>query len=455
MKCAHPNKAQEVFSKVLLKIKPTPKENEKSLKAAYVLIEKLKKVAPSFVRIELAGSLAKGTNLKGRNEFDIFILFPRHYSHHEIALLGLSYARRAFAGMHLESRYAEHPYIQIQTPYYKADVVPAYNIESIEQKGSSVDRSILHTRYVNAHLSLQQKDEVRLLKRFMKNFGIYGAELRVEGFSGYLCELLLIKYGSLLSLMEAASTWSQPTIVFEGSISEEEARKRFSSPLVVVDPVDPRRNVAAVVSQTSLSRFIFECRRFLKAPSERFFFLKKPRKSPSGIVKHIQERGTECLAVIFPAPKTIPDVLWPQLKKTAHAIVRKLQEQDFGVFGFYYWSDGKECDILLELDRWKLPKIKKLQGPSVQFASDVDSFIIKHSKALNIHLEHDKIVAVEKRKETEARRFLLKSISNTAGMGIPVLMEKQLRLAKVLPASLIANRKRLEFLSDYFFAKIA
>ncbi|MEM4633639.1 MAG: CCA tRNA nucleotidyltransferase [Candidatus Anstonellaceae archaeon] len=455
MKCIDQKAAERVFSKVIKKIKPSPAESRKNFEVANGLMRRLEKVLPPAIEVKLAGSLAKGTDLKGKNEFDIFLLFPRHYSRHDMIMMGLSHARRAFADMKIESRYAEHPYLQVFAWNFRADIVPAYKIGSVDEMGTAVDRSPLHTEYVNSHLDQKGKDEVRLLKQFMKNFGIYGAELRVEGFSGYLCELLLIKYGSLLSLMEAASKWHQPAIVLEGSMSEEEAKKKFSSPLVVVDPVDPKRNVAAVVAQTSLSRFIFECRRFLKSPSESFFFFKKTCKSAPQIIKHMKDRGTECLAVVFPAPKTIPDILWPQLKKTAHAIVRKLEEHDFEVFGFYYWSDGKECVILLELDRWELPKIKKLVGPSIQFASDVDSFAKKHSKALNLHLEHDRMVAVEKREETSAKKFLTKALLNTSGMGIPAMMEKQICLAKVLPASSIASGNRLEFLSDYFFAKIA
>jgi tRNA nucleotidyltransferase (CCA-adding enzyme) len=455
MKCANPAAARAAFKSALKKIKPSEAEGRRDFEAAGQLIRKLERVLPPAVEVRLAGSLAKGTDLRGKNEFDIFLLFPRHYSHHEMTLLGLSHARRAFAGMRVESRYAEHPYLQVFSGDYHADIVPAYKISGIGEKGSSVDRSPLHTQYVNSRLDSSGKDDVRLLKRFMKNFGIYGAELRVEGFSGYLCELLVIKYGSLLSLMEAAAEWHQPSLVLEGGVREGEARKRFGSPLVVIDPVDPERNVAAVVAQTSLSRFVFECRRFLKAPSEKFFFAEKTARSADEIRGRIAKRGTLCLAVSFPAPKAVPDVLWPQLKKTAQALVRRLQEQDFGVFGYYHWSDGAECVVLLELDRWELPPVRKALGPSIRFSADVEAFVKKHSDALNIHLEHDRMVAVEKRGVLSAEKALAAACRNPKGLGVPAGMEGQLARAKVVPATKIATSTHLEFLSDYFFAKIA
>lgn len=455
MKCASEGKARSVFAKVLEKIKPAASETRKDFEAANFLIRKLEAAAPANVEVVLAGSLAKGTDLLGKNEFDIFLLFPRHYPHHEMTMLGLHYARKAFHGMRLESRYAEHPYLQVFHGDYHADIVPAYKISEIGEKGSSVDRSQLHTAFVNSKLDAKGKDDARLLKRFMKNFGIYGAELRVEGFSGYLCELLVVHHGSLLALMEHAAEWSEPALDENGR-QKSELRKAFGSPLVVIDPVDPKRNVAAVVAQTSLSRFIFECRRFLKSPSEKFFFSEKRARSSAEIRKMMRQRGTRCLAVRFPAPKVVPDVLWPQLKKTAQALVRKLSELDFSVFGYYHWSDGTECVILLELDRWELPAVRKALGPGIRFAKDVDEFVQRHAGALNLHMEHDRIVAVEKRGATEVREITLMALCRSQkGFGIPKNMEHAILDAEAVAAEKLLSKKYLEMLSDYFFAKIA
>ena len=52
------------------------------------------------------------------------------------------------------------------------------------------------------HLKTNQEKEVRLLKRFMKMVGTYGSEFKVGGFSGYLCELMIIRYGSFLKVLK-------------------------------------------------------------------------------------------------------------------------------------------------------------------------------------------------------------------------------------------------------------
>jgi tRNA nucleotidyltransferase (CCA-adding enzyme) len=455
MKKDEPARVRKVLSRVLPRITPGRREAAECFATAGAMAKKLERVLPPAVEVRLAGSLAKGTNLAGNNEFDIFMLFPRHYSHHEMTMLGMQYARRAFAGMRCEARYAEHPYLQVFYRDYHADIVPAYKIHDISERGSSVDRSQLHTAYVNARLGASAKGDVRLLKRFMKNFGIYGAELRVEGFSGYLCELLIAHYGSLYALMKAASSWHAPVIDTEKHLGEDAARRKFQAPLVVVDPTDPGRNVAAVVAHTSLSRFIFECRRFLAKPSEKFFFTKKIVRSQKEIAKAMNERGTRCLAVRFPAPKVVQDVLWPQLRKTAQALSRRLSEQGFSVFGLYHWSDGKECAVLFELDRWELPSVAKATGPSVGFARDCESFVKKHGSALNMHIEHDRLVAVERREVRDALEALGHACRRPHGAGIPESMEKAMARCEVSGAERLLSKKYSEFLSDYFFAKIA
>jgi tRNA nucleotidyltransferase (CCA-adding enzyme) len=193
----------------------------------------------------------------------------------------------------------------------------------------------------------------------------------------------------------------------------------------------------------------------MASPSEKFFFSKKPARTPREIASAMKQRGTLCLAVKFPAPDAVPDVLWPQLKKTAQALVRGLEAQDFSVFGYYHWSDGRECVVLLELDRWELPAVEKALGPSIGFARDVESFVKTHRHALNLHIEHGRMVAVEKRKARDAKAALLSACRRPDGLGVPGKMARQLARCKVYEGGEIATAKWAEFLSDYFFAKIA
>jgi tRNA nucleotidyltransferase (CCA-adding enzyme) len=72
---------------------------------------------------------------------------------------------------------------------YRRAIVP--NLEWL----SATDRTpFIH--YVKKRLGKTLQDDVRLLKKFMQGIKVYGAEIKTGGFSGYLCELLILHYGS-------------------------------------------------------------------------------------------------------------------------------------------------------------------------------------------------------------------------------------------------------------------
>ena len=122
------------------------------------------------------------------------------------------------------------------------DIVPAYKIKNAEERGTAVDRTQLHNEFVNSNLNVRQRDEVRVLKAFLKAHGIYGAEARIEGFSGYLCELLIYHYGTFANLVTAMANLKLPLIINTGKSrkmnNENTASmlKLFGKRLIVVDP---------------------------------------------------------------------------------------------------------------------------------------------------------------------------------------------------------------------------
>ena len=90
---------------------------------------------------------------------------------------------------------------------------PCYKIEDASQKLSAVDRTPLHTKYVKENLKENQKSDVRLFKQFLRGISCYGAEAEIEGFSGYLCEILVIKYKNFKGLIENASKWKDLSLI--------------------------------------------------------------------------------------------------------------------------------------------------------------------------------------------------------------------------------------------------
>ncbi|MDR1954515.1 MAG: CCA tRNA nucleotidyltransferase, partial [Candidatus Methanoplasma sp.] len=252
-------------SEVLESIKPTPKEVEKINKAANGLKKQVEKYVNEHgidVEVRFVGSYAKGTYLSDP-DVDLFLLFPETVSSKELETIGLSVGEAIIKGVKM---YAEHPYTRGTYNGVDVDLVPSYSLKTTDKLRSAVDRTPFHTQYILEKLKEEQKDEVRLLKKFMKGIGVYGAEPNTRGFSGYLCELLVLHYGSFLGVLEGASEWKEGT-----AISIDKKGPPIMGPLVVYDPVDQKRNVASAVHIDTMALFIVASKAYLSSPSEKFF----------------------------------------------------------------------------------------------------------------------------------------------------------------------------------------
>src|SRR5439155_21106807 len=145
-----------------------------------------------------------------------------------------------------------------------------------------------------------QATEVRLVKAWTGGTGVYGAEAKIRGFSGYLCELLVLKHGTFRGVLQAAMSWRPGTkIEFETA-----ATRQFPEPLIVVDPVDGNRNVASAVSGEQLATFAHAGREYLANPSDRFFFPRPLKPLPLPRLKSsCARRATHLDGVPLPAPR--------------------------------------------------------------------------------------------------------------------------------------------------------
>ena len=252
-----------MYAKILGKIRPKKPEVGKIGK----IEKKLLKAIPKKYSPETMGSIAKGTWTSGNRDLDIFIFFPEDTEKEKMEKQGLALGKRVFKKLKgkYELGYAQHPYVRGKIESVKVDIVPCYKMEEMKLK-SAVDRSPFHVKYVLAHMTKEEKDQVLLLKHLLRVNDIYGAELKVEGFSGYLCELLILKYKTIDRLAKIASSWNEDIIIE----LEQASNKEFKEPLVVIDPVDPQRNVAAAVSVENYERFrilmkeFFESRRGMR-----------------------------------------------------------------------------------------------------------------------------------------------------------------------------------------------
>ncbi|MDI6643110.1 MAG: CCA tRNA nucleotidyltransferase [Candidatus Hodarchaeaceae archaeon] len=450
----------DILEEVLKRVRPTEADQKRIERVASELIRRTKAACAKLkanAKPMLVGSAARGTWLRTERDIDIFILFPEGLPREELERQGLAVAREV-AGPKGRERFAEHPYVMMKFEGFEVDLVPCYDVAKPSEIRSAVDRTPHHQRYVKERLTPELADEVLLVKKFMDGIKVYGAELQVRGFSGYLCELLTLRHGSFQKLVGAVSQWKPGVIIdLERSYADESEPKVLfeGQPLIVIDPVDPNRNVGAAVSMQNFAVFVRACQEFIRAPSLRFFFPRRVKLLNAGGVRRIlKRRGTKLFCVAFRSPDVVPDVLYPQLRKTERTLVTRLAQSGFEVLRSDVWADFRAV-IVLELSVARLPRVRTRVGPPITL--EAEGFIREHlgSKETLAGPFVDaagRVVFELEREQTDARRVLEQALAERAAFGKHVAEaigrgHEIFEGAKL--AKLLRDRKFREFISEY------
>lgn len=388
---------------------------ERREKVERLLRESLFKVEAAVREIGLnaevvpVGSVARDTWLPDDVDIDIFILLPRDFPEGKLGNIAVEAARRAFGSYTL--RYSEHPYASCRIEDIDIEIVPAYKIKRGEKIVSSADRTPLHNSYLMEKLNDNLRREIRILKAFTRAVGVYGAEIKVEGFSGYLLELLILFYGDFISLVRNAAEWRPPVFIdIERIASKGEALKKFDNPLIVIDPVDPNRNVASPLSKTQFFRFIASCRALLNKPTEDLFKPKEVLFSPSKIKKELLKRGTDIIVLLIEDLDLPPDTLWTQAKHISRRIKYVLEENDFKVLWCAGYTNERDAiAIAAELESIEISRALIREGPPVASQGERD-FLIKHISDKDTlsgpYIEGDRWYVVKRRRFHNAAELI-------------------------------------------------
>lgn len=398
-----PTKFAALMATALSRVTPSKTEEAAMRAGINTVIGRLSEIMGNRAELMVAGSSARGTNLSGDSDVDIFMLFDKSVGKDSMEHEAVNAAKRFVRGRKDESyvvKYAEHPYARLLLGDLgmNVDLVPAYRISSTDEMGTPVDRTQLHNEFVNAHMTSAQKGDVRVFKALLKEHSIYGAESKTEGFSGYLCELLVLYYGSMLGVLEGVSSAKMPLVIQPGRDAKESADalvKRFCKAFVVVDPVDAGRNVAANVSEESLARLALVARSLLDNPSESAFYSKghsdaNPQRSIACLRKRL---GISMHAISMEFKDVSDEIIWQQVKKLERRASAALSSNNIRVLlSLSNVSDGHAAACFFvgaTHDRFKV-----VNGPSAFMGSAAASFTKAHSDAVFLSLYSDKLFAV-------------------------------------------------------------
>jgi tRNA nucleotidyltransferase (CCA-adding enzyme) len=352
---------------VLENIKPSQQEKKEHKHKIYSFMARLSKGLKA--KVILGGSGAKDTWLRGACDADIFVQFSRNKNLSDILE---KHIRKAFP--RYQRLHGSRDYFQVKEKNFLFEIIPILKITRADQAQNITDISPLHSEWVNRFPDV--KNDIRLTKAFCKANNIYGAESYIQGFSGYICEILTIYYGSFKKLVSRAPRWKDKEVLDPEKFYKNKRQILFelnkakqAGPLVIIDPVQKSRNAAAAVGYDKFNKFKRLCQDFNKNPSQSFFEKREIDTKKKYTIEVVPKKG-----------KT--DVVGSKILKAFQHVSKALEP--FGILDSG-WQWNKKCIFWFDLEKKKLSKTEIKEGPPLYAKEHVARFKKKYAKHFTKH----------------------------------------------------------------------
>ncbi|MCH8004418.1 MAG: CCA tRNA nucleotidyltransferase [Nanoarchaeota archaeon] len=400
---------KKLLSEVINEIKPSNEYEKEILGKANNIIYKINKNIKDAKAV-LGGSGAKGTWLK-TFDADVFVKFNYNKFKDKSDKLSDNLEKFLKKNFKITRLHGSRDYFQIKKGKFTFEIVPILDIKRSEQAKNITDVSPLHSNFVLKHKKLI--DEMRLTKQFFKAADVYGAESYIRGFSGYVCEILTVYYGSFLKLIRAIPKWKEKTVIDvkkfykKKNVFTEINKSKLTSPLIVIDPVQKDRNAAAALDQEKFEVLKHRAKEFSKKPSKKFFEIKL--LTENDIIKKFQKNKLIMLKA-KPLNKK-EDVAGAKMLKAFHFIEKNLIFNGFNIIeSDMLWHAKTSSLFYYALEKDKLPKTIAIPGPPLKIKRHVLLFKKSHKKTF---VKNKRIFAIEKRKFSNARDLIKNIIKTT------------------------------------------
>ena len=404
-----------ITSQALQLCQPSPKDVQRLTAIAEEAMKLVRQYSSPIIKdVVFGGSFAKGTWLNredthdksGNSEecadIDIFVKIDVSLQYEEFDELAKQIGMQSLSEYNPRLRYSSHPYVEAHVKGIRVNVVPCYNVEKGKWK-SAADRSPFHTEYIKANLDDEKKNQVRLLKKFFKSIGVYGAEIATAGFSGYVTEILILKYGSFESVVKAISNIKEDKNVISIGKFDEDILKIFQSKLIIIDPIDNTRNLGTAISAENVGKAVLAARAFLEDPSLDFFREKEEKYESSKTLY------SNLLIVEFIYSQRSPDIIWGQIKRSINAISKQLRTANFHIIRSISYIDGKgHAALVFLLETITLPQYMVRTGPHIFRRRDTSAFISENNKkSLLMWVNNEmKVESLVERKTINAKEYV-------------------------------------------------
>jgi tRNA nucleotidyltransferase (CCA-adding enzyme) len=384
------------------------KRVDKIANQVFSLVNQVAEKQKSVVSVHFGGSYAKETWTPEKIDIDIFVKFKKTTTEKNFETIGKKIGFDSLKKFKPYVRYSEHPFVEANIDGVGVNIVPCYDIKKGEWK-SAADRSTFHTEFMSEKLTGSMKDDIRVLKCFLKINGMYGAEIAKQGFSGYVCEVLVYYLGSFENVLKKISKLDNNEMIGESP-------RRFESPIVIIDPIDRNRNLGAAISIQNVTNFVLIARNFLKKSSISYFKQKTKVRVPKELAKNT-------LVVNFKYKKRSEDIIYGQIKRASNSIESQMIKEGFNVLrndALVY--DEDKASLLFLLESLTISKNEIRVGPEVFSENFSSKFInINSKKSKLMWADKDgKLQSLQTRRYENAKSFLSDLIKNRIGeSGIP------------------------------------
>ena len=376
------------------------KKVDKIANQIFGLVNKEAKKQKTVVSVHFGGSYAKETWTPEKIDIDIFVKFKKTTSEKNFEMIGKKIGFDSLKKFKPYVRYSEHPFVEADIDGVGINVVPCYDIKKGEWK-SAADRSTFHTEFMSEKLTGSMKDDIRILKCFLKINGMYGAEIAKQGFSGYVCEVLVYYLGSFENVLKKISKMKNNEMIGESP-------RKFDSSLVIIDPIDRNRNLGAAISIQNVTNFILIARNFLKKNSISYFKEKSKNKIPAELARNT-------LVINFKYKKRSDDIIYGQIKRAATSLESQMNKEGFNVLRSDAVAyDKTNASLLFLLESLSISKNEIRTGPDV-FSGDFSTkFIHTNSKKSKLMWtdKEGKLQSLQTRRYENAKSYLNDLIKN-------------------------------------------
>lgn len=392
-------KIGEVIAEARRLVRPTEKQAAavaRAAESALGLVRAEAKNHPEILSVELGGSYAKDTWIKGPGtDIDIYLKFDKWTDRIRFEKIAKSVGLVAFLNCSPRLRFSEHPYVEATCGGILINLVPYYDV-SMGQWMSSADRTGFHTEYMKKALTESMRDDVRLLKAALTANGLYGAQIAKNGFSGYVTETLIDRLGGFEETVKKFADIRPGTVIGD-------AAREFDTTISIIDPVDRNRNLAAAISDENLAKFVLVCRSFLRRPTLDVFDADAAAGSWS------KKYWNNMLGVRFGFGERAPDTIWGQAKKSAAALAAQLGKGGFEVIRSRAHVDeaGGKAYLFFLLNAAEIPPTYVQDGPEFFRRRNLDTYIRKNLEDVEMMWVSPRgtVASLKRRKYTRADEY--------------------------------------------------